>query len=105
MLINPDISADTATSLLRPRTDSGTSTPASTSASATTSSQIDPSLQRLTDSSVSVQDADWELKDESSAMESVQSASSHILQHPGSALNAQANQLSNNVLSLLQPAD
>jgi hypothetical protein len=106
MLINPSLPTESATSiLLQSRTDASTGAMPQPSAGTYSASQIDPSLQRLTDAPIAEQDADWELQDEAGATASVQSATNTMLQQPGSALGAQANQLSENVLSLLQPAD
>jgi flagellin-like hook-associated protein FlgL len=68
-------------------------------------SQIDPSLQRLTDLPAGVQDAEWEIQDEQGAGQAVEAARQGMLRQPGTSQAAQANQLSQNVLSLLQPAD
>ncbi|HEX4119549.1 MAG TPA: flagellin [Verrucomicrobiae bacterium] len=105
MQINTDVSTEAAASLLRTRADAGTGAGAQSSAGAQTSSQIDPSLQRLTDATPSVQDADWELQDEAGADKAVSFASASMLKMPGTSMMAQGNQLSQNVLSLLQPID
>jgi|HubBroStandDraft_1064217.scaffolds.fasta_scaffold741574_2 flagellin-like hook-associated protein FlgL len=105
MLINTDLSADTtAASLQRQRTDAGAtaSQPASTEGAGSATSQIDASLQRLTDLPASIQDADLEIQDEAGAGHAVEMARQSMLQQPGTAMAAQANQLSSNVLGLLQ---
>jgi flagellin-like hook-associated protein FlgL len=108
MLINNNLSTDTlAQSLQQPRSETGAAA-SQTSAAASNSSaasQMDPSLQRLTDVPIAVQDTEWEIKDEQGAGQAVEVARQGMLRQPGTAMAAQANQLSQNVLSLLQPTD
>jgi flagellin-like hook-associated protein FlgL len=66
---------------------------------------MDASLQRLTGTPVETQDADWEIQDQAGAEQATSFARLNILNQPGTALTAQANQLSENVLSLLQSTD
>jgi flagellin-like hook-associated protein FlgL len=104
MLINTDLSADTAfASRQNPLAAGGASASQTTSAATTDSaaSQLDPSLQRL----AGVQDTGREIQDEHEAGQVLESLRQGILGQPGVSLAAQANQLSQNVLSLLQPAD
>jgi flagellin len=104
MLLNTDLSSDTA-ALARSQNRTDTSAPASTSQNTPDASQLDPSLQRLTGAPVGVQDADWEIQDQAGADQAVSFARQNILNQSGMALTSQANQLSQNVLSLLQPID
>jgi flagellin-like hook-associated protein FlgL len=104
MLINTDLSPETAT-LTRPQNRTETSVPASTTQNSQAASQLDPSLQRLTDTPVEMQDADWAIQDEAGADQATSFASLNILQQPGTALTSQANQMSQNVLNLLQSTD
>lgn len=105
MQINTDIPTDAAASVLLTRSDAGPQTSAQTSASTQTESQIDPSLQRLTDNNPAIDGADWEIQDEAGADKASSFASLSILNTPGTAMTSQANQLSQNVLGLLQPID
>ncbi|HEY3913355.1 MAG TPA: hypothetical protein VGN61_02615 [Verrucomicrobiae bacterium] len=99
MQINPNISADSAGSLLRPRSDAGAATPTQSE----NSSEIDPSLQRLTEPAELESDGD--IRDEAGTNQAISFLSQSILNQSGSAMKAQANPLSQNVLSLLQPMD
>jgi hypothetical protein len=108
MLINTDLSSDTSlASRLNQRAEAGANPSQSSAGSAAppASNQLDPSLQRLTGLPVGAQDADWEIQDEQDAGQAVQAARQGMFQQPGAALTAQANQLYQNVLNLLQPAD
>ena len=108
MLINADLSTDSVpASLQRQRTEAGATVPqtSSSTASGPVANQIDPSLQRLTDLPAGVQDAEWEIQDEQGAGQAVEAARQGMLRQPGTAQAAQANQLSQNVLNLLQPSD
>jgi len=109
MLINADLSTDTLALSLQPkRSEAGASasqTSSSTSASGSAASQMDPSLQRLTDVPAGVQDAQWAIQDEQGAGQAVEAARQGMLRQPGTVFAAQANQLSQNVLNLLRPAD
>jgi flagellin-like hook-associated protein FlgL len=108
MLINADLPTENlALSLQQKRPEAGTATSqtSSTAGNGSTASQLDASLQRLTDVPAGVQDADWEIQDEQGAGQAVDFARQAMLKQPGTTLAAQANQLSQNVLSLLQPAD
>ena len=104
MLINTDLSTDSAlASSQNPR--AGASSNGSQTSSASSDSaaaQLDPSLQRLTDLPAGVQDADWEIQDDKGAAQAVESARQGILGQPGKSMAAQANQLPQNVLILLQ---
>lgn len=104
MLINPDLSPETA-GLTGPQNRTGSGPAAATAQNGLPQSPLDSSLQRLTDAPADVEDADWAIQDEAGADQATSLASLHILQQPGAALASQANQLSQNVLSLLQPAD
>ncbi len=106
MLINT--STETAnTNLQRQRAESGTATsqPSSNAAVSSDASQLDPSLQRLTEVPSGIQDAKWEIQDKQGAGQAVEMARQSILQQPGKVMSAQGNQLYQNVLNLLQPAD
>jgi flagellin-like hook-associated protein FlgL len=108
MQINTDLTTENlALSLQQKRTEPGAaaSQTSSAAASAAEASQMDPSLQRLTDVPAGVQDAEWEIQDEQGAGQAVEAARQGMLRQPGANLAAQANQLSQNVLNLLQPAD
>lgn len=108
MLINSDLSSDTlALGLQQKRSEaSGVSSQSSMATQpASTPSQPDPLLQRLTEAPAGIQDGDLEVQDESSAMQAMNSLLQGIRGQPGTAMAAQANQLPENVLSLLQPAD
>jgi flagellin-like hook-associated protein FlgL len=105
MLINTDLSTNVASpGLQSPRTQAGTtsSQSSSTTGDASASSQIGASLQRLTDLPSGVQDANRAIQDEAGANHAVEMARQGMLQQPGTALAAQANQLSSNVLTLLK---
>jgi hypothetical protein len=105
MLINTDLSTDSApASLLAKRSDGGATATSSPALSNAASSQIDPSLQRLTELPASTLDADSTL-DSLGAVQTAEALRKGILGQPGMALGAQANQLSQNVLSLLQSID
>jgi flagellin-like hook-associated protein FlgL len=104
MLINTDLSTDTAAlALAQNRTEPGAQ--ASTAQNSPAASQMDASLQRLTATPAEEQDADWEIQDQSGADQATDFARLSILNQPGTALTSQANQLSQNVLSLLQSID
>jgi flagellin-like hook-associated protein FlgL len=108
MQINTDLSTDTSSaSLQRSRAETGASASQSASSAASTpaASLLDPSLQRLADVPVGTQDAEWEIQDEQTAAAAVESLRQGMSQQPGMAMSAQANQLYQNVLNLLQPAD
>jgi hypothetical protein len=108
MLINTDLSTDTlALSLQQKR--SGASVASSQAAAAmqadSTASQLDPLFQRLTGAPSSVQDGDVEAQDGSEATQVMDSLLQSMRNQPGTAMAAQANQWSGNVLSLLQSTD
>ena len=108
MLINTDLSSDTlALSLQQKRAEaSGVSNQASTAtAPASSASQLDPLLQRLTDTPSSIQGGDIEIQDESEATKAMGSLLQSMRGQPGMAMAAQGNPLSENVLSLLQSID
>jgi hypothetical protein len=108
MLINSDLSSDNlALSLQQKRSEPSGATNQASSATppASTASQLDPLLQRLTEAPAPIEDGGMEIHDESSAMQAMNSLLQGIRSQPGTAMSAQANQLSANVLSLLQPAD
>jgi hypothetical protein len=104
MLINTDLSTDTA-ALARPQNRTDTGAPASTQIDSQSASPLDASLERLTGTPVGEQDADWEIQDMAGAESATNFASLNILNQPNTALASQANQLSQNVLSLLQSSD
>jgi hypothetical protein len=108
MLINTDLSSDTLAlspqqKRLEPSGAASQTSPAIPPSS--TASQLDPLLQRLTEAPARIEDGDMEVQDESSAMQVMNSLLQGMRSQPGTAMSAQANQLSENVLSLLQPAD
>jgi hypothetical protein len=108
MLINTDLSTDnTLTGLLKQRPTPGASgsQTTSTAANGTDASQLDPSLQRLTNLPAGAQDADWAIQDEQGAGQALDTLRQGILGQPATALAAQGNQLPQNVFSLLQSAD
>jgi hypothetical protein len=114
MLVNTDLPSDTlALSLQQKRLEaSGTSSTSSTSSqasaatpSASSASQLDPLLQRLTETPSPVQDGGSEIEDESEANPIMNSLLQSMRGQPGTAMTAQANQLSENVLSLLQSTE
>jgi hypothetical protein len=108
MLINTDLSTDTlALSLQQKRTEAAAATSQGAAApqAAATASQVDPLLQRLTDGPSSLQDGELDVHNESEAMQGMDSLLHSMRAQPGTAMAAQANQLSENVLSLLQPTD
>jgi flagellin-like hook-associated protein FlgL len=108
MLINADLPTDNLALSLqqkRPETGAANSQTSSTASDSSTANLLDPSLQRLTDAPAGVQDAQWEIQDEQGAGQAIEAARQGMLRQPGTTLAAQANQLSQNVLSLLQPAD
>jgi hypothetical protein len=107
MLINTDLSTDPAiVSQQRRRAETAAAQqPSSQAANSSAASQIDESLQRLTDVPAAEQDATWEIQDQQAASQAVGQARQGILCQPDMALAAQANQSSQNVLGLLQPAD
>ena len=104
MLINTDLTTDSA-ALARPQSRTETSAASSPAQKGPAASPMDASLQRLTETPVEVQDADWEIQDQAGAEQATAFARLNILNQPGTALTAQANQLSENVLSLLQSTD
>jgi len=104
MLINTDLSSDTA-ALTRPPNRTEAAPAASTAPNSQPDSQMEASLQRLTGSSVEMQDADGAIEDEAGADRATSFASLSILQQPGTALASQANQLPQNVFGLLQSID
>lgn len=108
MQINTDLSSDTlALSLQQKRAEA--SGPASQSSAATPpsapASQLDPLLQRLTDAPSPIEAGDFDLQDGTQATHVMNSLVQSIRLQPGTAMAAQANQFSDNVLSLLQPTD
>ena len=108
MLINTDLSADTALASRpnsRPTADAPASQTLPAAANAPGSSQLDPSLQRLADAPAGMQDADWAIQDEQGAGKSLDFLRQSMTNQPGLAMAAQANQLPQNVLSLLQAID
>ncbi len=108
MLINTDLSTDTTLpGRQRQRAEAGAaaSQPSSTAANDPMATQLDPSLQRLTDVSAGALEGDSEIQDEQGAGQAMGALLQGMLQQPGTALAAQANQSYQDVLSLLQPAD
>jgi len=104
MLINTDLATDTS-SLARAQNRTQASPAAAAPQNSPVSSPSDSSLQSLTSTPVDVQDADWAIQDEAGADKATSFASLNILNQSKTAMTAQANQLSQNVLSLLQPTD
>ena len=104
MLINADLSTDAApANLQRQRAEAGAVAPqSSTTVSAPSASHMDPSLQRLTEAPSSLLDGDSGIHDESQASQITDSLLQTMRGQPATAMGAQANQLSENVLSLLQ---
>jgi flagellin-like hook-associated protein FlgL len=105
MLINTNNSTTSALDGLlnqRPAGGASGSQTSSTEAGGANDSQLDPSLQRLTDLPVGVQDADWAIEDEHGAGSVLEALRQGMLGQPGTALSAQANQLPANVMSLLE---
>ena len=108
MLINTDLSTDAALAgrqNLRPEAGSTASQSSSKAANNPAGSQIDPFLQRLAGAPAATQDDAQEIQDEQAAGAATEAARQSILRQPDTALAAQANSLSQNVLNLLQPAD
>jgi hypothetical protein len=109
MLINTDLSTETsAQSLQQKRSEaSGASSQVSSASTQDTStaSQLDPLLQRLTAAPFPVQDGGPEIEDEAGAAPIMNSLFHSMSNQPAMAMGAQANQLSQNVLSLLQSID
>jgi flagellin len=108
MLINTDLSANTALASLQNQRTSSSAAASQTSSAPTddsAASQLEPSLQRLTDVPSTVQEVGGEIQDEQEAGLTVELARQGILGQPRAALGAQANQLPQNVLSLLQSTD
>jgi hypothetical protein len=108
MLINTDLSSDTLPlSLQQKRTEAlgASSQAASSTPPASTASQLDPLLQRLTDTPSHVQDGDVQIQDESEATQAMGSLLQSMRGQPGMAMAAQGNPLAENVLSLLQSID
>jgi len=105
MLINTDLPTEnTLANLQNQLLEAGSNAPQTspTASNDSAASQVDPSLQRLTDLPTEVQDADWEIQDEQEAGRTVESLRQGMLGQSGAAMGAQANQLPANVLSLLQ---
>jgi hypothetical protein len=108
MLINTDLSTETsAANLQRQRAETGATASQSSSSASENSvaSQLDPSLQRLTQIPAGIQDADSEIQNAQGATQAVAMARLGMLRQPGATMSAQANQMYQNVLNLLQPAD
>jgi hypothetical protein len=109
MLINVDLPADlTLASPQSHHADTGAGASqmtASTPASPSTAGQLDPSLQRLTNVPATAQDPASEIQDGQGARLALDFLRQSMSGQPGTALTAQANQLSQNVLSLLQSID
>jgi hypothetical protein len=108
MFINTDLSTDSAlASRQNPRT-AAAATASQTSpapANGSAASQLDPSLQRLAGLPTGAQEADREIQDEQEAGQAVESLRQSMMGQPATAMTAQGNQLSQNVLSLLQSID
>ena len=108
MLINTDLSSDTLVLSLqqkRAEASGASSQAAAATQAASTASQLDPLLQRLTETPSAVQDGGSEIQDESEATQAINSLLQSMRGQPGTAMSAQANQSSQNVLSLLQSID
>jgi hypothetical protein len=107
MQINTDLSTDSALASrqnLRAEAGATASPSSSNAANAPAAGQMDPFLQRLASAPADAQDAQG-IQDEPGAAAATEAARQSILQQPDTALAAQANSLSQNVLNLLQPAD
>lgn len=105
MFINTDLSTDNLALTFQQKRAEGSAQTAASMPAGSIASQLDSSLQRLTDIPDGVQSGDWEIADEQGAGLAVESARQSMLLQPGSVLAAQANQVSENVLNLLQPTD
>jgi flagellin-like hook-associated protein FlgL len=108
MLINTDLSSDTLALTLQQKRTEGAGASSQTAAApqaAATASQLDPLLQRLTDGPSSLDDGELGVHDESAASKAMDSLMQNMRAQPGTAMAAQANQISENVLSLLQSTD
>jgi flagellin-like hook-associated protein FlgL len=108
MLINTDLSTETAVaSRQNPRTAPGAtaSQTSSNSPNDSAASQLDPSLQRLAGLPAGVQDAQAEIQDQKGAGQALEFLHQSMMGQPGTAMAAQANQLSQNVFSLLQSSE
>jgi hypothetical protein len=108
MLINANLSTETAlASRQNPRTVAGptASQTASAASNATAATELDPSLQRLTDLPVGAQDSEREIQDQQGAGQTLESLRQTIMGQSQMAMAAQANQLSPNVLGLLQSTE
>ena len=102
MHINTNLAADaSAINLQHAQLD----TPAASNPSSSSPETLDASWQRLLETPASIQDADYAIQDETGADQAMESLRQSMLGQPGLALAAQGNQLSGNVLSLLQPID
>jgi flagellin-like hook-associated protein FlgL len=108
MLINANPSTDPlALSLQQQRSEASAASnqnPAATQADST-AGQLDSLFQRLTSGSSSAQEGDFEIQDGDEAIKVMDSLTQGMRGQPGTAMAAQANQLSGNVLSLLQSTD
>jgi hypothetical protein len=105
MFITTDLSTDSAlASRQNPRPAAGATASQTSAAPANDSaaSQLDPSLQRLAGLPAGAQDADQEIQDEQGAGQAVEFLRQSMMGQPATAMTAQGNQLSQNVLSLLQ---
>jgi hypothetical protein len=107
MLINTNLASDTSPVALQQKRaeTSAASTQALSTLEADSSNPLDPSLQRLTETPSSIQDAAWAIQDEAGASQVMENLRQSMLGQPEMAMAAQGNQLSGNVLSLLQPID
>jgi len=107
MHINTNLAADaSAINLQHAQLDTpAASNPSSSSPETDSSASLDASWQRLLETPASIQDADYAIQDETGADQAMESLRQSMLGQPGLALAAQGNQLSGNVLSLLQPID
>jgi flagellin-like hook-associated protein FlgL len=107
MLINVDLYTDTSSASRRPLAEAGAaaSQPSSALTNGSAASQMESSLQRLTDAPAGAPDAEWEIQDETGATQASEQARQDMSRQPGTTLAAQANQFAQNVLSLLQAAD
>ena len=109
MLINTDLSNDNTLALSlqqkRSETAGASNQAAAAPLTAATASQLDPLLQRLTVGPSALDDGELGVHDESEASQAMDSLLQNMRAQPGTAMAAQANQISDNVLSLLQPTD
>jgi flagellin-like hook-associated protein FlgL len=108
MLINPNLPSETALAGRQsalPVAGAATSQTSSTATTASAASQLDPFLQRLADLPAETPDAQFGIQNEQGAQQSTEFLRQAMMGQPGMAMTAQANQISQNVLGLLQSTD